>query len=76
MRLLRAQVPEREGRGAVVEPAKSYRAADRRWRGASKIRSEGQVLGAASPVAAGGYQVKKINLRSGTARTRCGSLGH
>jgi len=63
VRLLRAEVPEREGRGALAEPEEPHRAADRWWRGASKVRPEGQVLGAASPVAAGGYQVQEVHSR-------------
>jgi len=63
VRLLRAKVPERQGRGALAESEEPHRAADRWWRGASKVRPEGQVLGAASPVAAGGYQVQEVDSR-------------
>lgn len=41
VRLLRAEVPERERRGALVEPEEPYRAADRRRRGAATICLEG-----------------------------------
>lgn len=58
MRLLRAEVSEREKRRTLAESEEPHREANWRRSGASEVRVEGQVLGTASPVATGSHQVR------------------